>query len=460
MKFLVRSGYGESLAIALRLQSEGNKVRFSVADPQARTVGDGLIEKAPTFEGSVQWAEVVVFDGNGLTLPKEAEAARSVRPIIGSGKLAHQLEEDRRFAMTFAREAGLNVSEFEQFEGPSAWRKAVDFLAGRDKNEGWVFKPNGESPVTTYVSRNIEELYRMLDYYRTAYEHDKDHPKVSFLLMPKIEGAEVSTEAWFNGQTFCCPNVTFERTRFMDHDHGEKVGCMGNVVSAIVAKKLYEALLAPLAGRLQGKYWGPIDVNSMIEKESNEPVFLEFTPRLGYDAIFAFAELCPDLGKLFHACATGNNVSTSLPTDRVAGAVRCSVPPFPHTPENKADTEAEGVPVFGWNSEKQTRHLSPCEVRLNHDGEPESSGPSGYLFVASSTGESPTDAMEAAYKEVEKLHVPQLRYRGDLAEAIQEVYDQVEATGWLSEDAEPAQSGLIIFRRDHYGRNKRTGSRY
>lgn len=434
MKFLIRSDYGESLPLALRLLDEGNEVKFSIAEVKARDVGDGLVEKPPTFERAVQWADVVVFDSNCQPLPEEAERVRAMRPVVGSSALSHRLEEDRQFAISEARKAGLSVPDSKEFSGPRAWAKAREFIGSLKTKDAWVWKPNGEAPCQTFVAENAPELHRMLDYWKRLYEQAEETP--SFILTPKIEGVEVSTEAWFNGHNFTLFNHTIERNRLFDGDRGEKTGCAGNVVWLSPDSRLARDLLLPLAPLLQGKYYGPVDVNAIIENGTNVPVFLEFSPRFGYDAIFAFMELIEDdFGGVLYAMATGHDW-TGKTKDDFAGALRIHIPPFPEGHEgDPASNPSIGVPIFGYNPDKFSRHVQPIEVRLNVDGEPVTSGPDGYVFVVSNTGDTPLSAMEAAYSTAKQVRIPCMRYRGDLGERIQKVYDDLENTGWLESES-------------------------
>ena len=458
MKFLIRSDYGESLALALRLIDEGNQVKFSIAEVKARDIGDGLVEKPTTFESGVQWADLVVFDSNAAPLPDEAERVRPYRPIVGSSALSVRLEEDRQFAIETARKAGLTVPDSKAFDGPRAWQRAREFLGSLKGGESWVWKPNGEAPAQTYVSHDVPELYRMLDYWKHLYEQAEETP--SFILTPKIDGVEVSTEMWFNGHNFFLPNHTIERNRLMAGDLGEKTGCCGNVVWLSPDSKLARELVLPLQAVLKGKYNGPVDVNAIIETgEGGGPVFLEFTPRFGYDAIFAFMELIKDdMGGLLYAMATGHDWDGAIEEAVFAGAVRVHVPPFPEGHDGDAASNPSiGVPIFGYNPDKFSKHVNPIEVKLDVDGQPVTSGPDGYVTVLSGLGESPEAAMQNVYQRTKSLRIPCMRYRNDLAEAIQTVYDDLERTGWLEAGLGQQPTVIDLFGGRKIGGRRTTG---
>lgn len=442
MKFLVRSGWGESLALARRLEAEGNEVRFSVIEPTARDVGNGLIQKTRDFPAAASWADVVVFDSNEFTMPRESERLRSAnRLVVGSSHFSATLENDRAAAMQLASDASLNVPEFMDFVGRKAFQQARDFLSGQDEDDGWVWKPNDGSIASTYVSNDVPEMLRMLSYFEHLYATQKGPEKVpfDFILTPKIEGTEVSTEAWFNGSSCYLVNQTLERNRFCNKDLGEKTGCAGNVVWCYGDNEscvLFKELIDPIVPFIKGKYNGPIDVNVMIEKESNAPVFLEFTPRIGYDAIFSLMHLVDDMGSLLYATARGDKWSGRFLTDQFAGAVRVNIPPYPEHEEGRA----AGVPVFGFDPSKVRRSISPCEVRLNPQGDVETSGPEGYVFVVSAVGGDVASSIANAENTIKEIKVPLMRYRTDLSDRCTEVYGDLVSSGWVRE------AGRKVFR--------------
>lgn len=427
MKFLFRSGWGESLPLARQVEKEGNLVRFSIVESDAQKVGIGLIEKTKDYLGSVGWADVIVFDSNAFDMPKEAQRAIDAgKNVVGSCELAGKLEKDRLFAAEVARKAGIEVNNFEHFEGPRAWVKARKFLS--DQEGGWVWKPNGDGDVcSTYVAEDIEEMFRMLEYFEHRYREEKT--PANFILTPTIEGIEVSTEVWFTGTDFILANNTVEKNRVFPGDLGEKVGCMGNVVWVapdLQSCPLFSVLLKPLRDTLaDAHYRGAIDVNSIIEKESGEPVFLEFTPRFGYDAVYALALLVgSDFGGLLADCAMGRRWAGRAITDRFAGAMSVSVPPYPSDP----DVSQYGAPIFGFDPEKVDPHVMPCEVMLLN-GQAVTSGPMGVPFVFTALGNTPEEAMEGCVPE--KVKIPLMRYRNDLPSAIQTTYDDLESTEWV-----------------------------
>jgi phosphoribosylamine-glycine ligase len=421
VKFLLR---GKCLGLALRLVQEGNSVMIS--DPFSKNTGKGLVD-ITEYEQGMEWADVVIFDINDGDLPEEAETLRKRgKLVVGSSKFAGDIENDRKIGADIAREAGIRVEPFYSFEGKTAFEKAREFVTTQNKEIHWVWKSNDSSPEDppTYVGSDVETFDRMLIHYQAFYEEKKRTP--SFILTKKVEGLEVSTEGWFNGRQFFLANHTIEKNRLFNNDLGPKTGCSGCTVWADESR-LWHKLIPGLAKALAGKYCGPVDVNAIIEKESNEPVFLEFTPRFGYDALYAFMELFQgEMGGLLYALAKQQLVQGQL-REGFASTIRLYIPPYPH--DSKYKTETLGVPIVGYDPNKYSPHVAPCDVMLDDDYEVIAVG--AQLFSISDVGSTVKESFEKAYQRVKKIEIPEMGYRTDLASVTQKCYDDLIKTNWF-----------------------------
>lgn len=410
MKFLLRSGWGESLSIGRRLEDEGHDVLMCIVDEakDARHVGDQLISKTRDFPAAVKWADVVVYDGNNFDLPREAELIRKTKPVVGSSAYGDMLEHDRLQALKLVAEAGLRVPTYKHFKD---FNKARIFIERQTEDHGWVFKPNAEVPgFRTFVTYSLDEMRRMLDYAERRFEMEKC--PVDFILEEKHDGVEVSTEAWFDGEDWCLPNGTLEKNRLMDHELGEQTGCSGNVVWLYrdLNAPLVDKLLEPMTPYLRGKYRGPVDINSIIDEATHEPIFLEFSTRFGYAAIFALTELVEDVGDLLYSIANGRPYLGPVLMDRFSIGVRASIPPYPC----ESDGIAMDFPVFGFDPDKFHRGIHPMEIRLDESGEAETTGPDGIVFEFTASAPTIEEARREVYRLINKIHVPNIRYRTDI----------------------------------------------
>src|SRR5208337_1426878 len=179
----------------------------------------------------------------------------------------------------------------------------------------------------------------------------------------------------------------------------------------------------------------------LIDEETNEPIFLEFTPRFGYDAIFALAHLVEsDMAGLLADIAQGKIPAYKAACGPFSGALRLHTPPYPEEEEDRA----EDIPIFNFDAEKVEKGVSPCEVMLDSTGEPVTSGPNGYVFVVSALADTPHEAMAKAEKF--KVSIPLMRYRTDLCEVLQGIYNDLLDTEWVEGGRKKS-----VFRRRHNG---------
>jgi len=455
VKFLFRSSDGMCLPQALRVKAEGHQVKLSVQMPEQQDGGSGLIDKAMNFQAALDWADIVIYDVQDGPLYAEAERVREQKPTIGASALTNQLEHDREFGIEVARSAGIKVPEVEEFVGHRAFGKANEYIKSFASSVNWVWKANGEAPTgaRTFVANGgRDEMRGVLKHLEDLYRQQKK--SADFILTTKIEGAEIGTEGWFNGTTFLCPNHTIERTKFFNGDLGEKTGCSGTSVWATsLESPLPQKLLLPLVSVLAGKYVGPIDVNVIIEKNSNQPVFLEFSPRMGYDATFALMELIPlgEFSRLLYATATGQSIQLSIQSV-FSGDVRVHIPPYPAKSSKDSDGESVGVPIFGLKKSYNS-HVHFVEVMLDHEDELVSSGPHGNVLSVTATGDTVEQAEERAIKLTKTITIPNMRYRLDLPEVLQKQYNEVEATGWLGNKPQPIL-GLAQWKRNQTNQNR------
>lgn len=440
MKFLFRSCCGESLAIALRCVEEGNEVRLCIFDKDYKTVGDGMIDKTKDFPGSVGWADVVVYDGTSFDMPKEAEKVRKVKPTIGGSEFAEKIEHDRPLAVKIIESIGVKVPDHHAFKGAGAFNQARKFISGQAEDQGWVWKPNNKPyEIFTTVCHCREEMLRIFDRLEMQYERLKGEHKQTpdFLLEQVVEGIEVSTEAWFYGKGFVLPNSTLERKWLMNDDLGEQTGCMGNIIwlHPDDNQRLFRKLLFPLETILKGKYLGPLDINAIVSDDGT-PYFLEFTPRFGYSAIFAFSRLVDDFSRLLYETANGRAYQGPERKDQFSCGVRTTIPPYPFP----IDHMAEGRPVFGWDGEWNP-DIHPTEVRFNEDGDVETTGPDGVVFEVTGLGDTIDQAKKKCYELVEQIYVPDIRYRTDIGVQAKKDYAALVDLGCITEPTKPSSEG-------------------
>jgi len=419
--FYSKSGDGCWIAAVL---AKSHDVIWTLKDEEYSDTLKGIVTP-PTqtlSESDIDESDLVVFDDS--THGELADAIRERTPVIGSSVLADKLEHDRLFGIEAMEKCGIPVPPYESFDdiGP-----AIEWL--KKKNVRAVFKPFGDRVdcATTYVSQSPEDMIDYLEKLTSKVEVKE------FLLQEFVEGTEVSTEAWFNGEEFYGLNHTLEEKKLMSGGVGPNTGCSGNVVwMPDSPNTLFERGLRRAATLLGASgFVGPIDLNTIVTED--EVYGLEWTPRFGYEGTCNLINLLPmEFGEFMLKVATGEKLELGKSKAPFAASVRCTVPPYPNP--SKPD-QYEGTPVKGIDlNHIETFYLS--DVRINDDGELETIGTDGLVGAPICTGASPLEAAENCYKIIKELQIPDLQYRDDISECCQRRHDELEKHGWLDDASE------------------------
>lgn len=432
MRYLGVGRYNDLGSLYRRLAEEGHSVAVVTEDAASRDASHPDIVQLADREAGLAWlgqisAEgIVLFEGIGYG----AEADRLRRQgyaVIGGSAFGDRLESDRSFGQRVLREAGIAIAgtwEFADFD------EAIAFVRAQPRR--YVLKLNGTgySPAHTYPAEldDGRDMVAMLEWHKRRW-HGDDAP--SFLLMEFLQGIEIGTGAYFNGERFLSPAcVDWEHKRFFTGNLGEMTGEMGTLVSYDGAQPLFQATLAKIGPRLkQAGHVGYININTIVNENGVFP--LEFTCRFGYPG-YAILEPLQALSWniLFQRMLDRN--ATAFPT--VPGycvGVVLTIPPYPYQTDY-ADT-ARGLPIlFRTAPTKGDRdHMHFGDVEEVGDNL-STAGTSGYVMIVTGTGASAPAAQEAAYSRAANVIVPKVRYRTDIGDSfIARDHQWLVDRGWL-----------------------------
>jgi phosphoribosylamine--glycine ligase len=408
-----------------RLQLAGHDVRVFVSDPLCHPVMAGLVPRTPDWRRELSWVGrdgLILFERCEEGAEQDELRGQGFR-VIGGGSLGEKLENDRAFGQAMLRAAGLQTApmhEFKSFDG------GIEHI--RRNPKAYVFKLNGDYA----SSRNyVGELYdgadviSFLELQRTQLSGE-----VSFVLMERLQGIEMGTGAYFDGEQFLWPAcLDWEHKRFFPGDLGELTGEMGTLVTYRGAEKFFAATLGRCAPLLrEGRYRGYLNLNTIVNEEGIWP--LEWTCRFGYPGFAILDALHIDgwdiiLDKLLER----KSERTFRTAAGFAVGVVLTVPPFPYS---QATVPAAGQPItLREDLKADDFHLHYGEVQST-GGRLSTSGPSGYALVVTGTGDDVPAAQADAYRRVRKVHLPNARYRNDIgARFVDQEGAALRRLGWL-----------------------------
>ena len=418
MRFL---GVGESNDLGAMyhgLVQRGHEVRVFVEDEASRDVYGGMLEFTNDWRAELGWLREAGGDGIALfesaSRGAQQDALRQQGfQVIGGCALGDRLEADRQFGQQALRDIGLRTAKSHRFSG---YDEAIAFLSASGGR--FVLKFNGaNSPRTRNYVGEMDDSADMLALLALYRDHPVDAGATDFVLMEHLQGVEVGVGAYFNGRAFLQPAcIDFEHKRFFAGDLGELTGEMGTIVSYRDSHRLFQAVLAPLAPLLAcGGYCGYINVNLIANDAGLWP--LEFTSRFGYPG-FAICEALhlEPWERIFQRMLHGDDLVLPTRSGFACGVV-LTVPPFPYRHGYQELSKGEPVWLRPDASDEDRAALFFAEVAQVR-GQLVTSGCTGYVGVATGTGDTVEHACDQAYRRARQVVVPNLRYRTDIGERV------------------------------------------
>jgi|ERR1700742_1141917 len=420
MKILMCSYLGYGASFVPRFLEEGHTTDYYFYGPKPYDqVLDGIVDrinKKPDFSKY----DLVLFDLTGK--PALAEEAAKVTNVIGDGNFQSEIEDNRLLGIQIMEQAGINVPPYEQFNDINEAKRFI-----RKTKKRYVFKPDGgqtQDAATTYVGKSAEDLLDFLDKLSTMSKGTE------FILQEFIEGTEISTEAYFNGEEFYLVNATLEEKKFLNENLGPNTGCSGNLVwvyDSINKPYIFREGLEKMKDFLQQyNFRGMIDLNTIVTP--TKLYGLEWTPRFGYDASYTLYSLIEsNLGEFLGAIASGAKPDYQL-RSKFSVALRLTVPPYPSEIEGK---HPDGIPISGLELDNCVKDCYLYDICLDRHDTLVTAGVNGYVCCPVAYGETIEQSWGRLKDKVKGIHIPDMQYRTDLQQTTIKRYRSAEVMGWL-----------------------------
>jgi phosphoribosylamine-glycine ligase len=436
MRFAIYSHYACDLPFAARLQDEGHEVLVHTAYDKKGTVdrdaGRGLVPQDNNLASWTAWGSagtgpsIYLFTGTGNG--KIADRLRRAgKLVLGGGSFPEKLEGKRAWAEAEVRKLGITVPPHQEFPDIPSARAYAKHIDGE-----WVFKSDRYLKASaTYLASGPEDMVRYLDKLHSDFGMGG-----KCLLQRKIPGTALSTAAWFNGSVFLRPfEGTIEHKRFLNNDLGPNTGCSFNVVWLYEDEpRIAEALCwnnLETFFRDNEAPPGLYDINALIGKDGTA-YFLEFTPRFGYDSEPTAQQLLPtELGEFYYKLVTGRLSESPFVPGKLAYAVRLSIPPYPtelDIPRGTRDM-AHDTHILGADGLWDGNFIG---YGVKSEGDDlVVSDRMGLVGLACATNVTLKDAHDEVMNYLKKdLEVPNLQYRTDGVERIEEDRDALAKTSF------------------------------
>jgi hypothetical protein len=287
------------LPIVQRLVRDGHEVVYATVwgpdsdSPIADFLGAGLKGVTLAPEGWmrwIDWADVATITGS----EHRGHVVKFLRdhgvPVAGPGPWATQLELDRGFGNTVAKEAGILVPWQKEFHSADDLADYVEahpqpYVLKLDQ----TLRDASETIVSTDPQGNdIVDIAR-----RMAVTVPFGRERKGFYLQEVLEGTEVAVGGWFNGEEIV-------GDLYVSYDaNGGFVYDLRIPGDRFIDRKKLTARLK------EAKHRGMFDINGMLV--GDKFYYLEWTPRWGCGMTEFFCHCTEDLGKLLLGVATGKS---------------------------------------------------------------------------------------------------------------------------------------------------------
>ena len=435
MRFLGVGDYCDLAALYLRLVDAGHQVRVSISEPMCHGTLAGLVPRTEDWEADLLWVReagpdgIVIFENVSYERgPKQDELRRQGYQVIGGSSWGDRLENDRKFAQDVLSSLGMPVAPMHAFDTVADAKGFVEAHPGR-----YVLKFSGDEfgAADNYVGqmRDGRDVLAVL----AAKFRQHETERMDFVLMAHVEGIEMGVGAYFDGEHFLLPAcLDWEHKKFFPGDLGELTGEMGTVVTYERTGTFFRRTLARIEPLLKEHgYCGYINLNTIVNSQGIWP--LEFTCRFGYPgyAILTPLQRTP-WATLFKSMVTREGRDLDTFPGFAVGIVM-TTRPFPYT--RTSVPEPIGLPILfeGELTERDRANLHFGEVALD-EGQLVTAGFHGWTMVVTGTGPTIAEAQADAYRLVQRVVIPDVRYRNDIgAKLIAGDFQSLEQLGLLQD---------------------------
>lgn len=426
---------GCGLAFCLSCIKAGHEVRYFLRKENNQAIGEGfkgLVKSNNWVRDASGWADLVVATGNDEFVPKLEALRKKGVAVYGPSVASANLEIKRELGMKLFEKAGIPIPPYETFKTLAHAEAHV-----RKKPERYVFKTLGseEDKSLSYVGKSAADMVaRLIRWQKLGL-----NPNGPVMLQEFKPGIEVGVSRWMGRDGFIGPyNENFENKKLLSGDAGPNCGEAGTVMKYCSKSALGERVLAPLEDALIDLgHLGDIDVNCIVDVEGT-PWPLEFTCRWGWPAfnIMLATHKGDPAQWMLDACEGEDTLEVDY---SIAAGIVLAQPDYPYAEREKS--EVSDIPIYG-PSQGNRRYVYPQSVKMGKM--PAMKGAQviekrmwvtcgDYVAVVTGTGKTVRQACDRAYKVVGEIEIPDMIYRDDIGEKLEEQLPKLQAQGFATE---------------------------
>ncbi|MCL0042596.1 phosphoribosylamine--glycine ligase [Thermodesulfovibrionales bacterium] len=417
MKALVIGGGGREHAIVWKLMQSRHvdKVYCMPGNAGIAEIAECIDVHSLDFNKLVdfvryEWVDLTIVGPEGPLSGGIVDAfEREGRRIVGSTKMATQLESSKVFAKEFMKRYRIPTAEYKVF---TSYIHAEEYV--RMKGLPIVIKADGlAAGKGVFVASRAEEVVDALRLVMKERIFGDAGNRV--IVEQYLEGEEVSFMAFTDGSTIIPMVSSQDYKRVFDNDEGPNTGGMGAYSPAPVITRelesiIMERIMRPAISGLKAmgiKYKGVLYAGLIID--NGNPYVLEFNCRFGDpEAQSILSRLNTDIMDIFMAITDERLSDINIEwSDEAAVCVVLASEGYP-------GKYKRGKVIHGLNDVRDMDDVVVFHAGTAfNDNEIITKG--GRVLGVTATGKDINGAKERSYEAVKRIHFEGMHYRKDIA---------------------------------------------
>lgn len=334
----------------------------------------------------------------------------SERGILAFGptQAAARLESSKAWAKEFMQQQGIPTANYRVFTDLA---QAEQYVV--DQSFPLVIKASGlAAGKGAVIVQDLDEAKTVLQEMLQSAKYG--HAGQSVVVESYLIGPEVSLLALLDGENFLLLPAAQDHKRIFDGDQGPNTGGMGAyspvpVFTAELEQQVVQQVLLPTIRGMRAEgcpFRGVLYLGLMLTESG--PQVIEFNARFGDpETQVVLPRIKSDLLPLLHAAATGQLAGISLQVSTQACAsVILSAPGYP-------GPYPKGLPISGLSKAEELDCLVFHAGTSRQAAGLVTSG--GRILAVSALGDTLAAAVDAAYRGVRTINIPDAYYRRDIA---------------------------------------------
>ena len=416
-KILIIGGGGREHAIGWKIkQSEKcGELYFAPGNGGTISLGINIDIKATEIEKLIEFVKKEKIDltlaipDDPLALGIVDEFQKEGLRIFGPNKNAAQLEASKAFSKNFMKKHDLPTAKFQVFTNYELAKKYLE-----NHSLPVVIKVSGLAlGKGVFICENLEEANLAIK--NILIKKTFGDAGNEIVIEEFMTGPEISTHAFTDGKNYSMFPTSQDHKRIGENDSGLNTGGMGTIaplpfVTKDLLENIEEMIIAPTLKNMRddgNTFSGVVYPGLMLTKDG--PKILEYNARFGDPETQTYMRLLDtDLLEIVNACVDGTLDKLKINWKNLFACT--IVIASGGYPENYEKNKI----IYGIDEAEKQENIIIFQAGTKYDDNKNLVTNGGRVLGVTALGDTLEEALNNAYKAVEKISFDKMYYRKDI----------------------------------------------